>query len=340
MSDDERFDSMFLSMAQSHTGGIEVMLKTFFGFLSRKTDFFHGAEPGVPRKLILKTLKEFEDKADEKRAEAQKEKEERERKHREQKEREKLREQEAFKKNAAPTTASNNSGPEIEEVTEEEAQQFLEQQKEKETTKQEPDMQVDTPEAKDDEKKDDDEEEEDEKDKGKMKPNVGNGADLDKYHWTQTLSEIDLFVPTGMETALKSRDIVVQFQKKHLKVALKNQPPIIDEEVPKEVKVEDCYWTLEDGRTIHIFLEKVNKMEWWDRLVLTDPEINTKKVQPENSKLGDLDGETRSMVEKMMYDQKQKEMGKPTSEEAKKQEMMEKFMKQHPEMDFSKAKFS
>ncbi|XP_027103570.2 protein BOBBER 1 [Coffea eugenioides] len=175
-------------------------------------------------------------------------------------------------------------------------------------------------------------------DKGARAPNKGNGLDLDNYSWTQTLQEVNVNIPVPPGT--KSRFIACEIKKNHLKFGLKGQPPIIDGELYQPIRVDDSIWSLEDQRFVSICLSKQNQMEWWKCLVKGSPEVDTQKVEPENSKLSDLDPETRSTVEKMMFDQRQKSMGLPTSDEMQKQEILKKFMAEHPEMDFSRAKIS
>ncbi|CAF9930055.1 hypothetical protein IMSHALPRED_008077 [Imshaugia aleurites] len=160
------------------------------------------------------------------------------------------------------------------------------------------------------------------------------------YKWTQSIQDLDITI--GVPSNLRGKDIVVDMTKTKLKVGVKGQEPFIDGPLPYEIHPSESTWTLEptsSGKDISIHLDKTNKQQWWASVTTNAPYfLDTSKIQPENSKLGDLDGETRGMVEKMMYDQRQKEMGKPTSEEQGKLDILEKFKKSHPEMDFSNAK--
>ncbi|KAI9835380.1 MAG: hypothetical protein M1837_003790 [Sclerophora amabilis] len=163
------------------------------------------------------------------------------------------------------------------------------------------------------------------------------------YKWTQTIGELDVTIPIAGN--LRSRDLVVEIGRSKLKVGIKGEKEmVIDGDFPHTIRPDESTWTLETlsssssssssssqaGKEISIHLDKTNKMEWWPHVITSAPRIDTSKITPENSKLSDLDGETRGMVEKMMWDQRQKEMGKPSSDEQKKMDMLRKFQEQHP----------
>ncbi|XP_012272843.1 nuclear migration protein nudC [Orussus abietinus] len=331
--DEEQFDGMLLAMAQQHEGGVQDLLDTIFSFLARKTDFYTGGGEGAAEKLVNSTFKKHQATALAKASAEKAERVEQERRRKERLEKKRKEEEEA---------AKIDEDSRIVELTDEQAAKLQTELDNKKLASEDaavPGPSGDGAKAANGEENME-EEEEDEAEKNKLKPNAGNGADLPNYRWTQTLQEVEIRVPLKVSFLAKPKDVAVSITKKHLTCGVKGQPAIIDGDFPHEVKLEESTWVIEDGKTLLINLEKVNKMQWWAHVVTGDPEISTKKVNPEPSKLSDLDGETRGLVEKMMYDQRQKELGLPTSDEQKKQDVIKKFMEQHPEMDFSKCKFN
>jgi len=101
---------------------------------------------------------------------------------------------------------------------------------------------------------------------------------------------------------------------------------LIDNGFCEQISVDDSLWTLEDGelrdykgKYIHVSIQKwKNQNKWWESAVVGDAKIDTTKIQPESSKLDELDGETRGTVEKMMFDMNQKKKGLPSSDELQK----------------------
>ncbi|KAK4946132.1 hypothetical protein LTR66_014326 [Elasticomyces elasticus] len=151
------------------------------------------------------------------------------------------------------------------------------------------------------------------------------------YRWTQTIGDLD--ITASVPANIKGKDMDVKITKTTIRAGIRGQEPLIEGTLPHPIVADDSTWTLEPtprGKDLSIHLDKSNKQEWWPHVVTGAPKIDTSKITPENSKLSDLDGETRGMVEKMMWDQRQKEMGRPTSDEQKKMDMLRKFQEQHP----------
>lgn len=143
-----------------------------------------------------------------------------------------------------------------------------------------------------------------------------------------------------MPAGTTAKAIQCDFSELRLVLGVVGGDKIIDGALGGAVKEDECTWNLDrSDNTVHVHLDKKEGRSWWKRALESEPELDVSKIEPDNSKLSDLDGETRGMVEKMMFDQRQKAAGKPTSDELRQQQMLAKFKAQHPEMDFSQAKF-
>lgn len=315
--EDERFDGLYLNVAQT-TRGIEPLLDTVFSFLRRKTDFFAGPT-GAPNgtEAAIQKVQEVV------------------RKHADLYEKSRKKDAPKKEKKAVKPKPPN---PSTDDVIEMDTKGSFDISHDKQAHAQVPPVESAPVPAEETTKSTPEAAQTDESDEA---PPVGNGGTVEgKYVWTQTLAEVNLVVPLPDNT--RGRDLNVIMAKQHLKVGLKAKAGewILNAPLTKVIICDDSFWTVEDGNRLVMNLQKLNQMEWWEGVCQGDPTINVRKIQPENSSLNDLDGETRKTVEKMMYDNRQKALGLPSSDEEQKLAMLEQFKASHPELDFSNAKIT
>ncbi len=62
-----------------------------------------------------------------------------------------------------------------------------------------------------------------------------------------------------------------------------------------------------------IYLEKVEE-RWWENLLENETKLDIKNMNPEKS-MHELDEESQAKIKQMMFDENQKRLGLPTSEE-------------------------
>jgi len=161
-----------------------------------------------------------------------------------------------------------------------------------------------------------------------------NGGTTESYHWEQTLTDVTIHVPVPAGT--RARDVVCVIGKTHLSLKLKGREgPLIDADFPcdarngqeiwERVRTSESYWNVGEFKgqlCVVVYIEKEREC-WWKSAVHGHGEIDTTQVDSTRD-LYDYDGETQGAIRKIMFDQHQKRMGKPTSEEMQNEDMLRK----------------
>lgn len=146
---------------------------------------------------------------------------------------------------------------------------------------------------------------------------IANGGVAERYYWRQTLADLTVYFP--VPTATRGRDVTVDVRVSSLRVLVQGEV-LLDGSLHETVRPSDVLWSVEDddgvaesGRVVSLTLEKRAEC-WWPCVLVGDPHIDTTKVDSTRY-VDEYDEETQGAIRKIMYDQRRKAQGLPTSED-------------------------
>lgn len=150
-----------------------------------------------------------------------------------------------------------------------------------------------------------------------------NGAVRDNYVWTQTLTDLDVIVKIPEHIKSSKNTIKVNISSDEIKIDVKPLNSSTDSEwnnifngkLSFKIRKDESIWSIESGKHINIHLEKVTE-RWWEALIVDEPKIDLSKIDC-SKHFDDMIPEEQMNVQKLMWNQQQKLLNKPTSEQIK-----------------------
>lgn len=304
MSVDPRFDDMLFGIL-NNVGTIEKFMDIVFSFLYRRTDFFKvkssssdklGLPPGVAQKIVKVLSQRYVQ----------------------------------LERARTPSTASESEPAKVREEKAVESDKKMPSEEKEDKNNNASSSGVDQADLCEAESKPVEAEpkpveasnEEEERGYYTSDPESYNGASYDTYAWSQNNSELDVQVKVP-DDVKSGAQVKIHVEKIHLKVEAlhdENWQTLLDGALIYEVKPGSLTWTLHPRDHVHINLEK-GYPRYWEALLDGEPKLNVRTIDC-SIPFEDVDEEAQAKLQQMMFDQHQKRLGKPTSEEMKVQEML------------------
>ncbi|XP_042864669.1 nudC domain-containing protein 3-like isoform X2 [Penaeus japonicus] len=146
--------------------------------------------------------------------------------------------------------------------------------------------------------------------------NAINGAIRESYAWTQSIEDLEVRICVH-DSVRKGRQVKVKLQPTRMEVGVHGSSTswqtLVMGDFPHGIKVEDSVWSLVPGDHILIHMEKAEE-RWWDRLLTNEDSIDLKKINAERD-FATLPEEDQQRIQELVWNKKQQEIGKPTSDQ-------------------------
>nr|ADO33029.1 nuclear distribution protein NUDC [Biston betularia] len=147
-----------------------------------------------------------------------------------------------------------------------------------------------------------------------------NGAEREKYWWSQTIMELDVTVKLPPDIK-SSKELKVTINTGDICIARRNGHIIIKDSLPYKVKTMDSFWSISEGKLL-IHMEKVQE-RWWDRLLKEEEPIDLSTIDASRP-LNELPEDHIDKVRELQWNQERKMKGLPTSDEIRNIEILKK----------------